>query len=78
MKTLNNGEYMMDKFIQINGKVAKHFEPKLIQADYITEKETYPSDLITCFSLSVTWTASRGAKRNRVHLDCKAGIILFT
>lgn len=42
------------------------------------EDETYPSALITCFSLSATWIASRGANRNRVHLDCSAGIILFT
>jgi hypothetical protein len=39
---------------------------------------THPSLSITWFNRSSTWSSSRGLNRNRVHLDCMAGIILLT
>lgn len=46
--------------------------------EIISTKRYYPSVWITWLRRSATLTSSRGAKRNRVHLDCSAGIILFT
>lgn len=42
------------------------------------DKLTYPSDCIICWRRSLTCAASRGANRNLVHLDCRAGMILLT
>lgn len=40
--------------------------------------KSYPSCLITCSKRGMTIVSWRGPKRNLVHRDCKAGIILFT
>lgn len=85
MKIVTQWYYFKTKPTEFSSLNSQHeqetLQEKHIEGSSIICKgalSAYPSDCIICLRRSLTWVPSRGANLNLVHLDCSAGMILFT